>query len=187
MTWKPGQQLTVATVSGPKAATYEGPGRTTGVARVRWVHNGKIVAVDEARIAGSGRHVPAEHQPTPRPSARAAPVLARAVNRESAPRLQPVPKPAPATRSRDYLAFVREKPCMSCRMPGPSDPHHWGPRGLGQKTDDHRTVPLCRKCHDHFHDTGRLPYLDKPTTKVFLMQRMVDLLVEWAGKLESEG
>jgi len=58
-------------------------------------------------------------------------------------------KPA---RAPHYLAFVRQLPCCVCGSPEPNDPHHWGPRGMGSKTDDFRTVPLCRRCHDRIHD-----------------------------------
>lgn len=78
-----------------------------------------------------------------------------------------------------YLAYVRAKPCCHCSAPGPSDPHHFGVRGTGQKTDDFRTVPLCRKCHGHYHATGALPRLDSEDTITFLAQMQVDLLVRW--------
>jgi len=52
-----------------------------------------------------------------------------------------------------YLAFVRELSCAKCSAPPSSviDPHHYGPRGMGQKTDDYRTIPLCRVCHLEAH------------------------------------
>lgn len=53
-----------------------------------------------------------------------------------------------------YLAFMREQECCWCRRPGPSDPHHFGKRGTGQKADDYHTVPLCRACHEYFHARG---------------------------------
>ncbi len=70
---------------------------------------------------------------------------------------------------------------------GPSDPHHYGTGGgMGQKTDDYRTVPLCRRCHDHFHDHRELPGMGVATTRVFLLQRQVDLLVAWARMLVGQ-
>ena len=50
---------------------------------------------------------------------------------------------------------------------------------MGQKTDDLRTVPLCRICHDNFHRMGVLPAMDKSTTKVVILAKQVDLLVEF--------
>ncbi len=58
-------------------------------------------------------------------------------------------KPA---RAPHYLAFVRQLTCVICGAQEPNDPHHYGSRGVGQKTDDYRTVPLCRRCHDRVHD-----------------------------------
>lgn len=50
-------------------------------------------------------------------------------------------------RSKAYLGFIRDKNCLLCDAPGPSDPHHvfgsFGPR----KTSDYHCVPLCRPCH----------------------------------------
>lgn len=188
-----GERITVSTVSGPKAATYDGILPDVNKVRVRWHPSGKIAHVEKRRIQGWRESVPME--PKARPSARArAPIAgedtrpmveARAWDQGGA-KLQPVPKPAKPSRSKDYLAFVREHACAGCRAAGPSDPHHFGARGMGQKTDDHRTVPLCRRCHDHFHDHGRLPHMDPPTTKLLLMQRQLDLLVEWARQLEGE-
>jgi hypothetical protein len=57
-------------------------------------------------------------------------------------------------RSRIYLDYIRNKPCFLCNSPAPSDPHHQGYRGIGQKTDDTRTVPLCRSCHTKFHSSN---------------------------------
>jgi hypothetical protein len=66
----------------------------------------------------------------------------------------PRPKTARPHRSPAYLAFVREHACCACGAEGPSDAHHFGPRGLGEKTDDFRTAPLCRRCHDEWHARG---------------------------------
>lgn len=56
-----------------------------------------------------------------------------------------------------FLAYVRTLPCCNCAAPSPSDPHHEGPRGVGQKTHDVLAVPLCRPCHRIYTDTNRLP------------------------------
>ncbi len=190
-----GEVVQVATLSGVKSATLVAMLPDSGGAKIRWKHNGQISVVMVSRIVGySG--ATRESRPTrPAPSARArAPMEGTKTDpavqllpwdRKLA-QLRPVPKPPKPSRSRDYLAFVRDHACSSCRAPGPSDPHHYGGRGMGQKTDDHRTVALCRTCHDHFHDHARLPGMDSATTKVLLLQRQVDLLVEWARKLESE-
>lgn len=54
-------------------------------------------------------------------------------------------------RSRRYLDFVGEQPCCCCGVDAPSDPHHAGRRGVGQKATDYSAVPLCRRCHDGLH------------------------------------
>lgn len=71
------------------------------------------------------------------------------------PRLQWFRPDSPA-RAPHYLAFVRELPCARCGAPptGVIDPHHFGPRGVGQKCDDYRTIPLCRPCHLTAHRLG---------------------------------
>lgn len=67
------------------------------------------------------------------------------------------PKPLAPRRSKAYLAFVRKLDCCNCGTPGPSDPHHEGKRGVGQKTSDMLVVPLCRRCHSIYTDENQLP------------------------------
>lgn len=65
----------------------------------------------------------------------------------------------------NYLKFVRGQDCCSCGISGPCtkegriDPHHYmeGHGGTALKVSDYWTVPLCRKCHDYFHDKHVLP------------------------------
>ena len=67
------------------------------------------------------------------------------------------PKPPAPRRSKAYLAFVRKLDCCNCGTPGPSDPHHEGKRGVGQKTSDMLVIPLCRRCHSTITDENQLP------------------------------
>ena len=67
------------------------------------------------------------------------------------------PKPPAPRRSKSYLAFVRKLDCCNCGTPGPSDPHHEGKRGVGQKTSDMLVIPLCRRCHSIYTDENQLP------------------------------
>lgn len=94
----------------------------------------------------------------------------------------PVPK-SPPSRSTQYLAYVRQQPCCSCATPGPSDPHHWAPTGrgggMGLKCDDLRTVPLCRVCHDSWHQHGCLPGRSVDESREMFLVAQVDLLVAW--------
>lgn len=88
-----------------------------------------------------------------------------------------IPELRKSLRSEAYLDFIRHKPCILCGSPPKSDPHHQGYRGLGQKTDDTRTVPLCRKCHREFHD---LRDKDKKEELIEEMESyMVDFLTEF--------
>lgn len=65
--------------------------------------------------------------------------------------------PLPPAKAPHYLAYVRQLSCCVCGAEPPNEAHHHGSRGMGQKTDDYRTVPLCFQCHRRFHDTGELP------------------------------
>jgi len=68
-------------------------------------------------------------------------------------------KPEGAAKAPHYLEFVRQQNCCRCGAEPRVDPDHIGPRGLSQKTDDYRTIPLCRRCHD-LRQTGKLPEFD---------------------------
>lgn len=82
-------------------------------------------------------------------------------------------------RAPAYLAFVREQPCCWCGHRAPSDPHHFGPRGIGRKADDLHTVPLCRACHDHFHDHRAFPGATTEATALRIWRVQAELMVKW--------
>ena len=56
-------------------------------------------------------------------------------------------------RSKKYLAWVRQQPCIRCGAE--AEPHHLkgigNMGGVGQKAPDWATMPLCRRCHDDMH------------------------------------
>lgn len=63
------------------------------------------------------------------------------------------PKPG-RLESPTFLAWVRSQPCRACfsrdrNAQGPSEAHHFPPKGMGGGTirDDH-SMPLCRGHHD---------------------------------------
>jgi hypothetical protein len=95
-------------------------------------------------------------------------------------------------RSENYLAFVRVRPCCVCGAPGPSEPHHFGRRGMGQKTDDLRTVPLCvalNGCHDVFHNNGhfaRVGLDSSESARLHMLETQVSLLVAFMGLTLNE-
>ncbi len=99
--------------------------------------------------------------------------------------LRAVPAPRAPYRSGPYLAFVRARECCSCSAPGPSDPHHTGSRGVGQKADDYSCVPLCRRCHAQVTDHYTLPGRDRAEVALLFLRVQVALLSEWAHAAEA--
>lgn len=103
----------------------------------------------------------------------------RAVNRGPA-QLAAVPKTV-VLEDEEHLQFVRGLSCCACGVPPPSDPHHYGPRGMGQKTHDLLVVPFCRACHDAFHASRRIPGIvgwdTVEGTHVRLIETQVKLMV----------
>jgi len=80
----------------------------------------------------------------------------RVVFHSQPPPSEPRPK-TPRIVSINFLAYVRTLPCCNCQTTSPSDPHHEGRRGVGQKAHDVLAVPLCRPCHSIYTDTNCLP------------------------------
>jgi hypothetical protein len=87
-------------------------------------------------------------------------------------------------RSRKYMKHVRERGCC-CRSfagercGGDMRAHHHGRRGgggMGIKTTDLHTVPLCRAHHDEFHANGEIYPFDKAATELLFQEAMVDSL-----------
>lgn len=53
----------------------------------------------------------------------------------------------PPKKSPEYLAYIREKPCIICDNPE-TVAHHEPPRGMGGgRSTDWETAPLCFECH----------------------------------------
>lgn len=80
-------------------------------------------------------------------------------------------------RNAGYLDYVRDQPCCSCGAPAPSDPHHWGTRGMGIKADDYCTLPLCRGCHNTWHQHQHVGHLGRTETERLFLRVQRDLLV----------
>ncbi len=62
-------------------------------------------------------------------------------------------------RDRQYLDFVRCKPCIVCgRSSQRCEAHHLNDitlgGGMAKKVPDYYAVPLCRDCHQALHDNG---------------------------------
>jgi hypothetical protein len=68
-------------------------------------------------------------------------------------------------RSEEYLQFIREQACLVCGT-SPCDPHHLNFKGnqsggMGLKTSDYRTIPLCRIHHNEYHNVGKITFADR--------------------------
>lgn len=83
-------------------------------------------------------------------------------------------------RSEHYKAWIRTLPCCVCGMRAPSEHSHHGARGMGQKTDDYRSVPLCRYDHESWHKHGHFarPGMDtRRASEEFVAATALTLLV----------
>ncbi len=63
---------------------------------------------------------------------------------------------ADGRRDPAYLMWVRGQQCLGCGRYG-CDPHHEPPRSHAD-WHDHKTVPLCRQCHDRRHAMGAVRF-----------------------------
>jgi hypothetical protein len=62
-----------------------------------------------------------------------------------------------------YLRYIRQLSCVACgKHPRQIEAAHFGPRGLGQKSDDRQALPLCHKCHRtspiSYHELGPVKF-----------------------------
>lgn len=88
---------------------------------------------------------------------------------------------SPTFRSEAWRRAVASLPCCCCGLEGPSQAAHRNEgKGMGIKTSDAWTVPLCTSCHADF-DQGR--YLTREERRA-LFDRW---LVETIDSLASSG
>jgi hypothetical protein len=82
----------------------------------------------------------------------------------------------------NYLRFIRRLPCVACARPTTIEAAHFGPRGLGQKSDDRQTLPLCRKHHrtgnDSYHQLGPVKFADRHQLDVSGLIRQLNAFFE---------
>lgn len=145
---------------------------------VRPLHGPRAVAAEHAE---SGPRLP-ELAPPVYPDGR--PAL-RLVRTEPAPP-HPVPRPEPPWRSPEHLVLVRQQPCCGCGAAAPSDPHHFGERGVGQRCSDLLTVPLCRRCHDLVTDGRGTPGRHREELQEYFQGVALELLMRRVRQLELE-
>lgn len=88
-------------------------------------------------------------------------------------------------RSAKYLACVRQMDCTACESPPPNEPHHHGPRGTGQKTDDYRTIPLCLECHRKQHDGNYVIPIED--LNFYIVRTIMRVMREHGGIPKPEG
>lgn len=77
-------------------------------------------------------------------------------------KVQPGPMYSGGRPARDplYLRFIKSLPCLACSRTWWVDPCHTGPHGIGQKSDDYSSIPLCRK-HHHEFDSAPAAFIER--------------------------
>jgi hypothetical protein len=55
--------------------------------------------------------------------------------------------PGKPVRDEGYKRFIRKLPCIVCGRNWRIEAAHFGPHGIGQKSSDLQTLPLCYQCH----------------------------------------
>lgn len=67
-----------------------------------------------------------------------------------------------------WLGWIRSLPCCSCGARPPNHPHHATGGGMGRKSHDRETMPLCFRCHRDFHDgNGKFDGWNKAQRRLF--------------------
>lgn len=61
----------------------------------------------------------------------------------------------------DALQAARDKPCIICGRPAPSDPSHIKTRGSGGPDTEWNVVPMCRVHHTEWGKRGCLTFIRK--------------------------
>lgn len=95
----------------------------------------------------------------------------------------------PIFRDAAYLSWVREQPCLICGV-SPCDPHHLNMQGkhsggMGLKTSDYRTVPLCREHHSEYHSRGRASFEIRHC--IDLREKLIDTLESYIAQKQQQG
>ena len=80
-------------------------------------------------------------------------------------------------KNKKHLEWIRQKPCLICRSPGPNDSHHVWNSGKKNHGNDFLVVPLCRTCHSDYHHLGHNKFEEK--WNVNLRDEIINLLSEF--------
>jgi len=69
-------------------------------------------------------------------------------------------------KDRDFLSFAKQQGgiCCVCRwMLGDliqaDELHHFGDKGMGQKSHDYEVARVCKNCHDRYQGKRRMAFL----------------------------
>jgi len=155
---KVGERVRVRTWSGFASGKVEKVGRRDGKVVVR-LDSGATTRIDPSRITRVGEDVSCPTLGTTTSAPRVAEPYMGDDRLDSmvvaARTFLPQPKKR-TVRDRDYLDWLRGRPCVACGFDGECDPSHHGRGGVGLKASDEGAVSLCRACHDHWHQHGEL-------------------------------
>lgn len=86
-------------------------------------------------------------------------------------------------KNENYLKWIRKKPCLVCRRPGPSDAHHCWNSGKKNHGNDFLAVPLDRCCHSEYHQRGHNNFESK--WNVDLKDEIINLLSEYLDEFAA--
>lgn len=88
-----------------------------------------------------------------------------------------------------YMLFVKRLSCSARNLDtgspctGPVEADHVGPRGIGQKSDDRLTIPMCSKHHRERHGfCGAFKEFDQQRMRAFVARALVNTQIA-AAKL----
>jgi hypothetical protein len=85
-------------------------------------------------------------------------------------------------REPEYIRWTKNRMCAVWHAEPqgyPTEFHHYGPRGLGQKAPDQFGMPLCMECHRHYDDTGMLPGMTPDQTKKYMKHCVAENFLMW--------
>jgi len=97
-----------------------------------------------------------------------------------------VPKPI-TQKSRKYLDFIRGKRCLVYRCGKKAEAHHvnhpWFGRGVGKKSTDYATLPLCQEHHFILGELGEKTFYK--TNAIIVEIEIIRLNQEYIAMLEG--
>jgi hypothetical protein len=88
-------------------------------------------------------------------------------------------------KNKDYLAWIRRKPCLACGKKGPNDAHHVWNSGKKNSGNDFLAAPLCRSHHTFdataYHNMGhdKFEYL----WNIDFKDEIINLLTEYLEEI----